>query len=223
MGVLLAGAIIKAGASIYSAISANSQARKAEAEAARLNSQLRSLEKNRQDVLDTSSMIRDRSSMIQNEMANIGVTTKASEFQAEETDLSLANTLQTLRGSGFGSGGATTLAQMALRSKRDISADLARQERENMQFAAQGAQATQQARMAEAARVEAAKIGAAEKTWALQEARDVAKMDRLADQASMQQQYGLMFKNAQNEAIAGALGSIGGSLTAYGEQKQKTG
>jgi len=59
-----------------------------------------------------------------NQMANLGVATKAAEFQAEETDIALANTLDAMQASGAGAGGATALAQAALQSKRGISASL---------------------------------------------------------------------------------------------------
>ena len=52
-------------------------------------------------------------------------------MQAEEADLSLANTLDTIRAGGFGAGGATALAQAAAKSKRGISADIAKQEAAN--------------------------------------------------------------------------------------------
>jgi hypothetical protein len=78
-----------------------------------------------------------------NEMANLGVATQASEFQAEEADIALANTLDTMRASGAGAGGATALAQAALQSKRGISADLQKQEAANQKAAAQGAQQIQ--------------------------------------------------------------------------------
>lgn len=78
-----------------------------------------------------------------NQMANLGVATQAAEFQAEEADIALANTLDTMRASGAGAGGATALAQAALQSKRGISADLQQQEAANQKAAAQGAQQLQ--------------------------------------------------------------------------------
>mgnify|MGYP003109774679 CR=1 FL=1 len=74
-----------------------------------------------------------------NEFANLGVATQAAEFQAEETDIALANTLDAMQASGAGAGGATALAQAALKSKRGISASLQQQEAANQRAAAQGA------------------------------------------------------------------------------------
>jgi len=59
-----------------------------------------------------------------NEFANLGVATQAAEFQAEETDIALANTLDAMQASGAGAGGATALAQAALKSKRGISSSI---------------------------------------------------------------------------------------------------
>jgi len=78
-----------------------------------------------------------------NEFANLGVATQASEFQAEEADIALANTLDAMKASGAGAGGATALAQAALKSKRGISASLQQQETANQKKAAEGAQNVQ--------------------------------------------------------------------------------
>jgi hypothetical protein len=53
--------------------------------------------------------------MITNPYENLGVATQAAEFQAEQADIALANTLDTLLATGAGAGGATALAQAALR------------------------------------------------------------------------------------------------------------
>ena len=78
-----------------------------------------------------------------NQMANLGVATQAAEFQAEQTDIALANTLDTIAATGGGAGGATALAQAALQSKKSIAASLEQQEANNQKLAAQGAQQLQ--------------------------------------------------------------------------------
>lgn len=80
---------------------------------------------------------------ITNQFANLGVATQAAEFQAEETDIALANTLDAMQASGAGAGGATALAQAALKSKRGISASIQQQEKANQDLAARGADAVQ--------------------------------------------------------------------------------
>ena len=94
--------------------------------------QLEELKNNRQDIVNPYAGIT-------NEFANLGVATKAAEFQAEEADIALANTLDTLAATGAGAGGATALAQAALQSKRDISKTLQIQETQNQKLAAEGA------------------------------------------------------------------------------------
>lgn len=96
-------------------------------------SELKSLVANRQAVINPYANMK-------NEMANLGVATQAAEFQAEESDIALANTLDTMAASGAGAGGATALAQAALKSKRGISANIQQQEAANQKAAAQGAQ-----------------------------------------------------------------------------------
>ena len=94
--------------------------------------QLEELKNNRQDIVNPYAGIT-------NEFANLGVATKAAEFQAEEADIALANTLDALSATGAGAGGATALAQAALQSKRDISKTLQVQETQNQKLAAEGA------------------------------------------------------------------------------------
>ena len=94
--------------------------------------QLEELKNNRQDIVNPYAGIT-------NEFANLGVATKAAEFQAEEADIALANTLDALAATGAGAGGATALAQAALQSKRDISKTLQVQETQNQKLAAEGA------------------------------------------------------------------------------------
>ena len=107
--------------------------KKAEDRSKVLKQELQALVNNRQDVINPYEGMT-------NEMANLGVATQAAEFQAEQTDMALANTLDAMRSSGAGAGGATALAQAALQSKKGIAANLERQESSNQKAAASGAQ-----------------------------------------------------------------------------------
>ena len=82
-------------------------------------------------VTDLSGLASDLSSMISNPFENLQVSTAAAEMQAEETDIALANTLQTLEQTGASAGGATALAMAALKSKKDVAASIESQEAEN--------------------------------------------------------------------------------------------
>ena len=76
--------------------------------------------------------------MVTNPFENLQVATEAAQMQAREQDLSLATTLDTLRATGSGAGGATALAQAALQSKKGVSASIQAQEAQNKKLAAQG-------------------------------------------------------------------------------------
>ena len=117
MSMVVAGCI-SAGPSIIGGIigmgSAGAAAEAAKQERLRLQAQLTSLENSRQAIInpyegikDVSSLAKNLSGMISNPYANLGVATQASKMQAEEADLSLANTLDTLKETGSSAGGAT--------------------------------------------------------------------------------------------------------------------
>ena len=110
-------------------------ARVAKQEQARsiVEGQLEAVKKNRKAIVNPYAGMT-------NQMANLGVATQAAEMQAEQTDIALANSLDAMRSSGAGAGGATALAQAALQSKKGISATLQTQEAANQKAAAQGAQ-----------------------------------------------------------------------------------
>ena len=112
------------------------QARKAANEAQEkreLNEALLSeLENNRQEIT--------------NPYENMAVATQATEMQLQETDKALANTLDTLASTGASAGGATALAQAAMKSKQGVSANIEKQLLQNEQLKAQGEQMVFQAR-----------------------------------------------------------------------------
>jgi hypothetical protein len=84
---------------------------------------------------------------IYNPYDNLSVATQANQIKMEETDKALANTLDTLRAQGASAGGATALAQAALKSKAGIAADIEKQEVGNERLRAQGEIMVQNAEM----------------------------------------------------------------------------
>ena len=140
-----------------------------------------------------------------NEASKVGVATQAAEFQAEEADQALANTLDTILATGGGSSGATALAQMALKSKQGISADIQKHEPQNAKNVAN----TQMA-------LNEAKAQGAKWAWEEQEMRDVAELNRaqnLADKFEAQsyaaeQEKWAAFGNMAS-SITGGIGNIG--------------
>lgn len=89
-------------------------------------------------ITDLSGLARDLTSQITNPFNNLTVSTAAAKMQAEETDVALANTLNTLEQTGASAGGATALAMAALKSKQSVSATIEKQEAANDQLRAQG-------------------------------------------------------------------------------------
>lgn len=99
--------------SLGSAVSSGVRAGKMRRAASKREATVRNLEANRQEIINPYEGVEDLSGMIRNPFANLQVATKAAEMQAEEADISLASTLDTLRATGAGSAGATALAQAA--------------------------------------------------------------------------------------------------------------
>jgi hypothetical protein len=132
------------------------------------------------------------------------LATQAAQMQAEEADVALANTLDTLMATGSGAGGATALAQAALKSKQGISANIEQQEAANQKLRAQGAMDVQKL-----------KAGGEQWKWEQQEERELQKLDRTqyeVDQARAQQ----VASQEQMWSAIGDIGSAGMNLASYG-------
>lgn len=220
---LIIGGGLSLASSAMSASSANRASKRNLAAAKDTQQKLDILEANRQDIVDPFSGMSNLSNMIANPMANLQVATEAAEMQAEEADISLANTLDTLRATGAGAGGATALAQGALRSKRGISANIQQQEAQNAMFRAQGEQSSMAMRISEARRMQAMQAQGRQYMFETQENRDIAQLDRTA---GMQTQYQSQANAAQmqrnqiwGQALPNAL-SAGANLYMAGQAGQ---
>ncbi len=95
-GAIIGGAVSVIGG-IFGASKARREARRRENKARALESKLNELEANRQEIIDPYANITDLSTMLSNPFANLSVATKATEIQMEQTDIALANTLDTIR------------------------------------------------------------------------------------------------------------------------------
>jgi hypothetical protein len=157
-------------------------------------------------------------------MANLGVATQAAEMQAEEADIALANTLDTLRATGAGAGGATALAQMALKSKQGISASIQQQEAQNQKLRAQGEQNLQQRQVAEEQRVQGVEMNDAIRLqnaesqgrafeFNTQESRDNTKLSRLYGQQANADANQAQARASGVNALAGGLSGVGNLAT----------
>ena len=208
MGLPLILGAVGVGGQIFSGIMASNRAKKAQRNANRLKGQLLDLENARQDVFDASDDIRALGDTLSNPYANLSVATQAAEMQAEQTDIALANTLDTVRAGGYGAGGATALAQAAARSKQGISASIEQQEVNNEKLRAQGEQSLQTQRLS----IEEAAINAEGAAWARQEQREMTQLDR--KQAEIDQALGQQAQS--NSDMMGAFTGAFGGLTSLG-------
>ena len=136
--IAVGGAVLNIGAGIFGSSAAKKKEREARRKRQMLEGKLASLEANRQEIINPYEGIQDLSSLISNPFANLGVATKAAEIQIEEADIALASTLDSLRATGSSAGGATALAQAALRSKKGVAASIEQQEASNEKARAQG-------------------------------------------------------------------------------------
>ena len=211
IGAIVGGAIMVAGG-VAKGIAANKQAKRARGRAASAEARLEELEANRQEVINPYENMQDLSGMVSNPYANLQVATQAAELQAEEADISLAGTLDTLRATGAGAGGATALAQAALRSKLGISANIQQQEAQNARMRAQGQAQMNQQLMAEAQRMQQGDISGRQFMFQAQEQRDVMQLNRLAGLQQGHMQAEAAYKSQAIGAIGDTAGAIGGTL-----------
>lgn len=188
---------------IFSAINAGKARRGMERASKDLNKALAE----RPDVINPYANVKDLSGQITNPFANLQVATGAAEMQAEQADISLANTLDTLRATGAGASGATALAQAALQSKQGIAATIQQQEAQNAQLRAQGEQAAINARLAEQQRLQQADILGQTFMFQARESRniaDIARASGLIQQYGQQRMDALGGMGANTAAAAGA-------------------
>jgi len=243
-----AAALISAGGQILGSLFGGGARRRAERDAqrkqARLQRKLSNLEANRQAITNPYSGVKnlsglavDLSSSLSNPYANLSVATKAAEMQVEQADISLANTLDNLRSTGSGAGGATALAQAALQSKKGVTASIEMQEKQNEDKRAAGEAQLQQLRMQEGARIQGIQIAEGGRVQGLdaagkqfmfntQEQREMAQLDRVSAQlagAEAQAMQASAARQANTAGLIGGLAGIGGNLlTGLAQQNQPT-
>ena len=246
---VIVGAGVAAAATVGGGLIAANQAKQAAKgyrnEAERKAGEIAEIEANRQSIpnpyanikdlsgiaKDVSGMAKDLSGMISNPFASLGVSTQAAKMQAEEADISLANTLDTIRATGASAGGATALAQAALQSKKGVAASIEQQEGANEKLRAQGAATMQEQKMAESQRLQGVQMSEAQRLQGVQfsegqrmqaaetegikfkygeqESRDIAKLNRLSGQQAQASANQAAAKQAQGAAIGGAISAVG--------------
>ena len=217
-GTLISGAV--------SAGMAGAEAKKAKKRANRAQSRVEDIERNRQAVINPyenvenlSDMASNLSGMASNPYANLSVATQAAEMQAEEADIALANTLDTLRATGSSAGGATALAQAALQSKKEISSGIEKQEVGNERARAEGEAALQQINMSEAQRMQMVNMSEGQRMQAAdvqgkaymfetQEQRTANDLARYSGQQQNAEAQRVASKGQMLGAITGTIGNL---------------
>jgi hypothetical protein len=200
---------------LLGASAAEAAEKKAAAEKAVAQRSLDELVRDRQDVINPFEGVSNLSSMLSNPMASLGVATQAAEMEVEEADISLANTLDAVRATGTGAGGATALAQAALKSKKGVSASIEAQEAQNEKLRALGEHQLQQQKMSEAQRIQGAEAQGKQFMFGAQENRDTAQMDRLSAQISGAEQKESQAASDRTGALTGMAGSLTSIGTSY--------
>ena len=153
------GSLVGAGMGVYTAIKAEDQRKQFEDKKQEQETLMKQLEANRQQIYNPMEGLT-------NEAEKVGVATQAAKIQAEEADMALANTLDTIMQTGAGAGGATALAQAALKSKQGISVDIQKQELKN----AKNIASTQM-------KINEQKAQGEKWAWEEQEGRDMQELD----------------------------------------------
>jgi len=149
---------------------------------------------------------------IENPYKNLSVATKAAEMQAEQTDIALANTLDTLRETGKGAGGATAIAQAALKSKQNVAASIEQQEAQNEKLKAQGQLQVDIAKgKGELARQE------------MQGARDTVDLNRTQDLIRLEQEQRAAGLSTGALSTASALGGLSTLIKPKAKEDEATG
>lgn len=207
--------------------------RGARGEKARAAAEVKRLQDSRQTIINPYSgvesladLAQDLTGMMSNPFAQMGVATQAAEFQAEEADIALANTLDTLMATGAAAGGATALAQAALRSKKGISASIETQEAANEKMRAEGEKMLMEAKIGEQRRLQGVAIAEGQREqqadaqgkifkFQAQEDRDNADISYQISKETGAAQREAQARANRDSATAGifsGIGSIAGSV-----------
>jgi len=238
------GSMLNVGATVNAANQQKKAAKNAREDKISADAKVEELKKERATILnpyrgatDLSSMARNLSDSMSNPYTELGVATQAAEIQMEQTDIALANTLDTLRATGASAGGATALAQAALQSKKGISASIENQEAQNDKLKAQGDQVLQSRKQAEDQRMQSVAFSEAQRLQGLdaagnqyvfqqEENRLNADLDRASGIVTQSQQNIAQANQNQAAIVAGGVGAVGNiissGVSAYGTMNAPT-
>ncbi len=225
----IVGGALAVGGAAASASAAGKEARSQGRAAKSARLRMEAIQNNRQAIINpyenfesVTGLAEDLQNTMSNPYANLSVATQAAEFQAEEADLALANTLDTLMATGASAGGATALAQAALQSKRGVSSSIESQEAANEKMKAEGDQKLQERQAAEAVRMQnvalqdelrlqSAEAQGKAYQFEMKEQRDENDLGRLAGERQQALANRAAAKAGQASAFSG-MASMGGSI-----------
>ncbi len=179
------------------------------------NQQVENLLNNRQGILnqqgDYNALATDMRALkgeLSNAYANLGVATNAAEMQQQQADVALANMLEGSVQMGYGAGGATALANAALKSKQGVAADIQKQEAANQKLKAQGEAQLQKDRIAieqAAMSMEVKGLEARQDAWEAQEAREVYDINRAQGELDALEGQQVAYENAATDSFMAGL------------------
>tara|TARA_R100001510_G_C7650484_1_gene208007 strand:+ start:51 stop:755 length:705 start_codon:yes stop_codon:yes gene_type:complete len=184
------GEWVSAAAQIVPGLIAAGQARNAKIEYGKLKKKIDNFQ--RQEIINPYAQA-------SNPYANLQVATKAAEMQVEQSDIALANTLDSIRKTG--AGGATALAQAALKSKQGVAATIEQQEVQNARLAAQGERLLENQR-----------IAGQQFVFSQKEKRETEQLNRLQAELEGQRMQQLQSREAGLKALGSGLESLAGGF-----------
>lgn len=142
-------------------------------------------------VQSLSGMAKDLSSQMSNPYASLGVATQAAEIQMEQSDIALANSLDAMMATGASAGGATALAQAALRSKKGVAAGIEAQEATNEKLRAEGEANLQKARISEQQRLQSIAISEGQRVQAAEAQGNIFEFNAQEDRTNADLAYNI--------------------------------
>ncbi len=225
---LIIGGALKLGSAKFGSSAAKKRARALARQLKAETKKLNELENSRQQIVNPYSNVqsvanlyaRDVSSEVTNAFANLSVVTRAEGMQAGQSDLALANTLDTLRATGAGAGGATALAQAALQSKQQVAASIETQEAQNEKMRAQGQQQMEQLQLQDAQRIQGLQISEAGREQQLEGMGRNIQMQtteaRQQDGINYQRDKIAALTGAKNKAQNASTNAVTGMMSQFG-------
>ncbi len=215
VGAVIGGVASLAGG-IFGSSSARRAARRARRKARKLQAKLAQLEANRQEIINPYEGVKDLSSMLSNPFANLSVATQAAEIQMEQSDIALANTLDTIRATGASAGGATALAQAALQSKKGVAASIESQEVANEKQRAAGEATLQRQQISEQQRLQQADVAGKQFVFGQTERREQQQLDRVSNQIAALKGQAASASRDSTAALTGGIGAAASLLGGIG-------